>query len=312
VGLGQKMVFFSTIIPVFNRADLIERTLESVFNQGFSDQEIIVIDDGSTDETLDVLTKYGDRIKVFHQENKGPGAARNLGINFAQGQYIVFLDSDDLWFPWTLSTFAQVAKNYNFPSLIAGSAFYFKDDLELSSIQAQSLRSQYFADYYTAASHDLPFLTSAVAIKRTVLQEIGGFTTRRINAEDNDLWLKLGIAKKFVYIHGPVLLGYRQHQDSAVADLAKTYQGTLHIIQQEHEGKYPGTQEKLIHRIEILTRHIRPVSLTCLQKGKRAEAWLLYWKTFMWNLKLGRIRYLLGFLVLAGMASLKNNRKFID
>lgn len=300
------MVFFSTIIPVFNRADLVMKTLESVFNQEFSDQEIIVVDDGSTDGTLQVLAKYGDRIRILQQENQGPGEARNLGIRHAQGQYIVFLDSDDIWFPWALSTFEQVIKEHNFPSFIAGNAAYFHNNSELSNIQPQPIKSECFADYYAAGTENLPFLTSAVAVKQTVVQQVGGFTTQKINAEDNDLWLKLGTAEKFVYVHAPVILGYRQHESSAVADITKTYQGACYIIQQEQKKLYPGKQERLVQRLEILTRHIRPVSLACLKQKQIARAFYLYQKTFKWNLKLRRFRYLIAFLVLFLVSASKN------
>lgn len=301
------MVFFSTVIPVFNRADLVIKTLESVFDQEFPDQEIIVVDDGSTDGTLEVLAKYSNRIKVIRQENKGPGEARNLGIRHAQGQYIVFLDSDDIWFPWTLSTFKQVIKEYDFPSFIAGNAAYFHNHSELLNIQPKALQSKCFTDYYATSNQDLPFLTSAVAVKRTVVQQIGGFTTQKINAEDNDLWLKLGVAEKFVYIHAPVVLGYRQHEGSTITDTAKTYQGACYIIQQEQNNFYPGKQERLIQRLEILTRHIRPVSLACLKQEQLSGALYLYQKTFKWNLKLRRFRYLIAFLVLFLIAVLKKS-----
>lgn len=299
------MVFFSTIIPVFNRSDLVVETLESVFNQEFSDQEIIVVDDGSTDGTLQVLAKYSDHIKLLQQENKGPGEARNLGIYHAQGQYIVFLDSDDLWLPWALSTYREIVDKYNFPSFIAGNAVYFSNKLELSSLQPQFIKSECFADYYATSTEALPFLTSAVAVRRTVIQAVGGFTTQKINAEDNDLWLKLGIAEKFVYIHAPVVLGYRQHENSAVADITKTYQGACYIIKQEQEELYPGKQERLIQRLQILTCHIRPVSLACLKQKQLLRALYLYQKTFNWNFKLQRLRYLIVFPILFIIASLK-------
>ncbi|TVP61469.1 MAG: glycosyltransferase family 2 protein [Nodularia sp. (in: Bacteria)] len=301
------MTLFSIIIPAFNRANFIQATLKSVFAQESNDYEIIVVDDGSTDGTLDVLARYGEDIKVFQQENKGPGEARNLGISNAQGQYIVFLDSDDLWFPWTLSTFEQVIKNYNYPSFITGSSFYFKDDSELSGIQPQPLEFQCFSDYYTAATQYLPFLTSAVAVKRTVLQKTHGFTSQRINAEDNDLWMKLGTAEEFVYIHSPKLLGYRQHEYSAIASNTKTYEGTCYLIQQEKQGQYPGENNRQGERLEILTRHIRPVSIACLRQVELQQAWFLYKETILWHILLLRIRYLIVFPLLFLFTMLRQN-----
>lgn len=87
----------SVIIPTYNRAGFLEEALKSVLNQTYSNLEIIVVDDGSTDNTKEVLKPFKDKIKYFYQENKGPAAAKNTGLKSANGEYIAFLDSDDLW-----------------------------------------------------------------------------------------------------------------------------------------------------------------------------------------------------------------------
>src|SRR5215210_546291 len=109
------MPLFSVVIPAFNRERLIAATLDSILDQDFGDQEVIVVDDGSTDGTLEVLARYGDRIRVFQQENQGPGAARNHAIRHARGEYISVFDSDDLRFRWTLSTYAQAIRENGRP-----------------------------------------------------------------------------------------------------------------------------------------------------------------------------------------------------
>ena len=86
------MPFFSIVIPTYNRASLIPATLQSVFQQTFTDYEIIIINDGSTDNTQDVLKPFLSRITYVNQNNQGPGAARNTGIDIAKGEYITFLD----------------------------------------------------------------------------------------------------------------------------------------------------------------------------------------------------------------------------
>ena len=89
----------SVVIPTYNRADFICDAIDSVLNQTHSNIEIIVVDDGSTDNTSAVLEKYQDRIKIIRQENQGCSAARNSGIRFCSGNYVAFLDSDDKWLP---------------------------------------------------------------------------------------------------------------------------------------------------------------------------------------------------------------------
>ncbi|MEQ9552975.1 MAG: glycosyltransferase family A protein [Coleofasciculus sp. G3-WIS-01] len=293
------MPFFSTIIPVFNRANLIELTLNSVLNQEFDDQEIIVVDDGSTDNTLDVLAGYGDQIKVLKQENKGPGAARNLGIHHACGKYITFLDSDDLWFPWTLSTYAQVIHQHRLPAFITGTESHLLDEDEMYSVCPLPLQAKYFPDYYASSQQPLWIGTCAAAIRSDVLREVAGFTEKRINAEDSDLWLKLGIAPGFVYIHSPPVFIYRRHGNSATANRAQTYRGSYYLINQERNAQYPGTKIRKIERIKILTRHLRPVSLECLRQGDIKKGMKLYRDTLLWHIQLMRIRYLLGLPLIA-------------
>src|SRR5271170_8041344 len=96
---------FSAIIPTYNRRELLQRTLQSVLSQDQVEPEIIVVDDGSTDGTMEMLGTFAPRVQTLRQTNRGPGAARNLGMTHASGDYIAFLDSDDLWFPWTLKTY---------------------------------------------------------------------------------------------------------------------------------------------------------------------------------------------------------------
>src|SRR5215470_7796162 len=102
------MPLFSVVIPSFNRVAFLATALNSIFTQRFTDFEIIVVDDGSTDATMDYLQSLEDRIEVFRQPNQGPGAARNRGARQAGGAYLAFLDSDDLWFPWTLEVYRYV------------------------------------------------------------------------------------------------------------------------------------------------------------------------------------------------------------
>jgi glycosyltransferase involved in cell wall biosynthesis len=92
----------SIILPTYNRAQLICEAIDSILNQTYQDFQIIVVDDGSTDNTAEVLKSYIPKIRYIQQENKGPGDARNRGIEDAKGKYIAFLDSDDIWMDFKL------------------------------------------------------------------------------------------------------------------------------------------------------------------------------------------------------------------
>lgn len=101
---------FSVIIPLYNKEKYITECLQSVMQQTFSDFEIVVVDDGSSDNSVDTINKtiHDNRIRIISQKNAGPSAARNTGINAALGEWIVFLDADDLFLPWALSTFDRL------------------------------------------------------------------------------------------------------------------------------------------------------------------------------------------------------------
>src|SRR6266403_1146360 len=136
------MLLFSVIVPTFNRAHLLFGTLEFVFGQTFTDFEIIVVEDGSTDGTMKYLRSLGKDVRVFQQSNRGAGPARNLGARHAHGRYLAFLDSDDLWFPWTLEVYRDVIREHNEPSFIAGKPYLFSDKAELDKAVFVATRSE--------------------------------------------------------------------------------------------------------------------------------------------------------------------------
>src|SRR5262245_19859517 len=112
------MLMFSVVIPSFNRVALLSTTLNSVFAQRFTDFEVIVVDDGSTDQTMESLQPFRDQVTAIRQANQGPGGARNRGARQAVGTYLAFLDSDVLWFPWTLEIYRKVIHEHDYPSFL--------------------------------------------------------------------------------------------------------------------------------------------------------------------------------------------------
>ena len=297
-------MLFSVIIATYNRARFIEATLESVLAQEFKDYETVVVDDGSTDETMSILQKY-PWVQVLRQNNKGPGAARNYGASQANGEYIAFLDSDDIWFPWTLQTFAHIIRSENEPDLVAAKLFEFWSDRELQEVKKVPLKIDVFDDYYSA-SHKSYFVGACMTvIRKEVFLKVGGFHSRPIYAEDCDLTMRLGLVEKFVQILSPVTLGYRQHGTNARRDYPRLHAGTLHLVDSERAGKYPGGVTSESDRLRLVTLHTRPFSVACINHGWQRYGWNLYWKTFGWHLRLLRWKYLLGFPVLAAWCALR-------
>lgn len=289
------MPLFSVIIPTFNRVEFLQLTLESVWRQSFTGYEVIVVDDGSTDETAAYLSQISDRTTAVIQRNAGPGAARNKGAEHACGEYLAFLDSDDLWFPWSLQTVAELIVKHDRPSLISAKLVAFKDPAELDSVNQSATSAEVFSDYFASSDRDCFVGAGMTFVRRDRFFAVGGFTSREINLEDHDLVLRLGTAAGFVRILEPPTLGWRRHDDSATVQSLRSFAGCRHLIENEQRGVYPGGKTRSVARRRIITRHIRPWALTLARTGARRPAWSLYNSTFVWNLTLNRWRFLLGF-----------------
>lgn len=289
------MPFFSVVIPTYNRSSLITATLDSVFSQEFKDFDVIVVDDGSTDDTIERLAPYRDRITFLQQTNKGPGAARNLGVRHSDAEYIAFLDSDDLWFPWTLKVFAETINYHNSPALVAGKLLYFNTESELAGLRENACQAQVFLDYLASSGAGLYCGTCQMVVSRTAFNAIGGFIDTKINAEDHDFTMRLGTFSGFVNISAPSMIAYRQHPQAVTKISEKTYAGLIHMLDMEKSGRYPGGSERRRDRWRILAQHVRPMSLQLLKQRDWKKAWALYRETLIWNLATGRLKYLAGF-----------------
>lgn len=305
------MSFFSVIIPTYNRRELLPQALASVRAQTLPDYEVIVVDDGSTDGTREWLaTLSDDRVRVLLQENRGPGAARNLGIQNAVGEYITFLDSDDVWLPWTLETYKRVVGEASGPAFISGCGRRFTDRLLPQAIASSSeLFLSRYQDYLSSSHESIWISTCAVAIKSASLRAAGGFSNEHINAEDSDLWLRLGTSLGFLRIESPPVFGHRYTPGSAVSFNQRTFIGILRMLESEKAGLYPGGTGRRRDRRRILSRHVRPACLALLRDRAVASAFKLYRESFAMNLALGRLKFLLGFWLLLPQVSLGKTRR---
>lgn len=289
------MPLFSVIIPVYNRAALIAETIDSVLAQRFTDFEVIVTDDGSTDDTLRIVERYGDRVRIVRQENRGPGAARNHGAEHARGTYLAFLDSDDLWFPWSLDVYASIVTSTPSPAFIAGKPVTFRTRPDLNSVHEASVNVAPFADYLASSDEWRWFSASSFVISTEAFRSIGGFAQMNMNCEDADLAMRLGTSGRFVQVTAPATFGYREHGSSLVSETHRTLDGVNYALEMEQRGRYPGGSARLRDRRTILSRQFRPVMLTCIRERRFGPAWRLYLATWSWHLALGRLRFLAGF-----------------
>ncbi|UTN06513.1 glycosyltransferase [Flavobacterium bizetiae] len=249
------MVFFSVVIPLYNKANYIENTLKSALDQTFTDYEIIVVNDGSTDESEAVVRQFNDkRIRIFHQKNQGVSVARNLGIEKSTGKLIAFLDADDYWFPNHLQELAHLYSD--FPDC----------GIYCSRYKIKTAKNHFQTPYYKGIDQsfkgiikdyfasNMPFRitwTSSLAISKEILEKSGSFTPGITNGQDLELWTKIGIQYP-VAVNNTITAIY----NNAIHDsLAKKNMGSMQLMNFEQfktsEQENPSLKKFLdLYRIE--------------------------------------------------------------
>lgn len=233
----------SVVICAYNAAPYISETLESLFAQTFSDYEVIVINDGSTDETAAVLTPYLDRIVYHEQANKGPAAARNAALRLARGQYISVLDSDDLWMPNYLEKMVGYLQAHPEIDVIYPNAMLFGNS---------HLNGKVFQDIYPS-SHPVTlekFLTKEcsvfglVTFRREILNRVGLYDEGLRGVEDLDLWLRmLQHGYRFTFTD-EVLVKYRRHDTSLSASSTAYFDQVLKAYRKFQASELTTSQQR--------------------------------------------------------------------
>lgn len=209
----------TVIIPTYNRAELVNAAVESALAQSYLRREIIVVDDGSTDDTQARLRTFGGRIRVIYQRNAGPSAARNAGVEASSGEMVAFLDSDDRWLPHKLARQIEVleAAGKEVECCIANMTLCFNDGRRGTSFVSAEIGSQHSAGIWlnpaeVLATRFLMFNQAAV-IRRAAFQQLGGFDERLRVLEDYDLALRLAVRGPWAFVSEP-LVEWKQSQDS--------------------------------------------------------------------------------------------------
>ena len=235
------MPLISVIIPVYNGEKTLRETIESVLNQTESDFELIVINDGSRDATLDIVASIQDpRLKVFSYPNAGVSASRNRGFSHAEGKFIAFLDADDLWTPDKLE--AQLRVLQENPQ--AAVAYSWTDHIDESSqFLSPGPHVTLSGDVYARLLLG-NFLSngSNVLIRAHALTEVGGFDELLTHGEDWDMWLRLAARYHFVAVPYSQIL-YRTSTASASSKIFRMEAGCLQVI----ERAYSQAPESLQH-----------------------------------------------------------------
>jgi glycosyltransferase involved in cell wall biosynthesis len=207
----------SVIIPSYNSARFVAQAVESALAQTYPDFEVIVVDDGSTDHTQVVLASYSNRIRTIYQENRGPAAARNTGFRRSRGDYLLFLDSDDLIPPDKLALHVPFLETQPGFGLVYSAWQQINEDgTQVLGQVRPNKQGQLLKDILR---RDLFFFPGAAVIRRECLERVGPFDESLYGCEDADMWLRLARAGyAFGYIDLP-LFQYRFHAGSITGNV---------------------------------------------------------------------------------------------
>lgn len=289
--MNQPSATFSVIIPAYNRRGYLLGCLESVAAQRHAPHEVIVVNDGSTDGTREAVEDM-EGVQLIQQRNGGPGAARNRGAEVATADYLAFLDSDDLWFPWSLKAMAELIEQHGRPSLLFARFEDFSDTAPSGQSDQPAVGCAY-PDFLAAAPEGCFAGAGMMVVARDAFRAAGGFAEGRINAEDHDLALRLGTAPGFVQVTAPVIVAHRVHGANEMGDVDRTLAGITRLVETEASGGYPGGAARRAARRSAIAHHVRPAVVSALRTGRVGAALDLYRQTFAWNARAGRVAFLL-------------------
>lgn len=201
----------SVVIPTYNRSELLIAAIESVLRQTFTDYELIVIDDGSTDDTRARLEPYADRIRYFHQPNQGASAAQNAGTRVARGEWIAILASDDTWLPAKLERQLNALASLisEFGVCVTDCNFIRDSETESTAFEEGGLSTDAeFGEIMNPVQHivgQYGIYMQSMLIRRSLFQEVGGFDETLGVSEDRDLIFRLSFRTRFCYVSAPLV-----------------------------------------------------------------------------------------------------------
>ena len=256
----------SVVIPTFNRRQTLQLAIDSILNQTLPVDEIVVVDDGSTDGTFEWLSQSfaqirTPRVVIVQQKNGGPSAARNAGIERASGQLIAFLDDDDTWHPDKMQRQLGVLAEHPDICLLGCAA----DTLKL----AGGARLVDIGEWRLLFRNW--FLTPGVVVRRDALIECGGFPEDMRHCEDYALWLKIASRFKCAFLneelvscgHGKPSFGH----SGLSADMRALHAGELNALARWRESRHPGMAMVMLAAVLASARHLRRLMMTTWQKA---------------------------------------------
>jgi len=246
----------SVVIPTYNRAHFLPEAIRSVLAQTVPVYEIIVVDDDSTDNTVEVLAPFGDKIRYFKQKNQGPSAARNYAMREAKGNWIAFLDSDDLWVPEKNQLQLEFLRQHPTIDFVFGNLTNFNE--QKCDETPEILDAKVYAYFQANSAHLKDFLlqlllcnpvpTSAALFRTTTLPQTGPLDEKMRYCEDYDFWLRLALVGQVGFVDR-ILVKRRMHECNAIKAYIALCEGTLKAFNRLNQNaKLSAEAQQILNR----------------------------------------------------------------
>jgi len=262
--ITEKLV--SVIIPTFNRAWALKAAVDSALAQDYEEIEIIVIDDGSTDTTQDLLGGYGNKIQVLTQQNSGVSAARNLGIKFSHGEFIALLDSDDAWEPDKISCQIDFFESHPDALICQTEEIWIRKGKRVNpKVKHQKPSGMIFEP----SLHLCLVSPSAVMIRKKLFKLKGGFNEDFPVCEDYDLWLRISADYPIFLIDKPCTIKHGGHEDQLSAHHSQDKYRIASIVSLIQSKTLSRDQEKMAAK--VLEKKCRIYGNGCLKRQRDEE-----------------------------------------
>jgi glycosyltransferase involved in cell wall biosynthesis len=277
----------SVIIPTYNSAQYLIAAVESVLAQTFKDFEILVIDDGSTDNTSEVIKQFKDCVRYIKQENQGVSVARNRGIKESCGKYVAFLDADDIWMPTKLERQIEVLKENPKSNACYTEYIAFSGDMKPTELKRLRTGGYVLNDLLLRGNVVGP--PSALLGERQLFEKLGGFDSNLSLCADWDMWIRLALMTELTFLKEP-LIKYRLHDSNMSKNVKLLEEDTLKLLEKSF-AMLNLPEEFLAKRKEAFAYHYIVFAKSYFRTGQYSNFFRCVARSVSWDAK--QIGYLL-------------------
>jgi len=257
----------SVIIPSYNRGWILKEAVDSVLSQDCQDFELIIVDDGSTDNTAALLQTYKGRLKTLRQENRGVSSARNLGIKKACGKYIAFLDSDDLWLPDKLSLQLDFFASHPEALICQTEEIWIRNGVRVNPAKKHKKISGHIFEQSLPLCLVSP---SAVMMDRRLFDDVGLFDENLPACEDYDLWLRTSLKRPVFLLEKPLTVKRGGHPDQLSSAPGLDKYRIVSLLKLIKSGCLPN--DRYQKTVKILQEKCKIYGTGCAKRGRHVEA----------------------------------------